>query len=123
MPQPSDQDPPAPGLVILLTTGSPEAALLALRYAATAAAMDIAVELHAVSSGAVHLLARDACSGALLMQLAQATEQGASVFVCPVALAESGHTAAALVDAVSSVRGAASLLGAGFAPGARFMSF
>jgi predicted peroxiredoxin len=118
-----DQDLPAPGLVIVLSTGSPEAAQLGFRYGATAAAMDIAVEVHAVSAGAVRLLLRDVCGAALVAQIRQATEQGASVFVCPVALAESGHRIEELVDAVSGVRGAASLIGAGFAAGARFMSF
>ena len=67
-PPPATQpaDPPetsAPRLVILWGSSALDAASageLAFRYAATAAAMDLAVELHAVSAGAVQQLAKGA---------------------------------------------------------------
>jgi predicted peroxiredoxin len=126
MPQPSHNDSPAPGLVIILNTGSPEspeAAVLAFRYAATAAAMDVAVEVHAISAGTVRLLGRGAAGDALLAHIRQAIEHGASLYVCPLALAEQSMRAEDLIDEVSGVRGAASLIAAGFTPGARFITF
>lgn len=126
MTEPNPDDSVAARLVIILGSASleaPHAATLALRYAATAAAMDVAVEMHAVSAGAVRMFGRGAVGESLLAQIRQATELGASLFVCPAALAEQGMRAEDLIDEVSGVRGAASLLGAGFAPGARFISF
>jgi predicted peroxiredoxin len=120
---PADSADTAASLVIVLSSGSAEAASLALRYAATAAAMDVGVELHAVSSGAAACLAAAHITPALLSQAQQAHEMGARLYVCPLALAELGWGAQALIAEVSGVRGAASLLGAGLAPGARFMSF
>ena len=126
MSPPPPDDPPPPCLVIILSSVSPDAAqaaLLAFRYAATAAAMDLAVEVHAVSGCTVRLLARSGAGDALRAQVRQATEHGASLYVCPLALAELNLRAEDLIDDVCGVRGAASLLGAGFAPGARFISF
>jgi predicted peroxiredoxin len=126
MAQPSLQEPSTSSLVIVLSSTAPQvsqAAALALRYAATAAAMDVAVELHAVSADAVQLFGKDQASGALLAHVRAATEQGASLYVCPLALAEHKLRAEDLIDEVSGVRGAASLIAAAFVPGARFLSF
>lgn len=98
------------------------AALVPLRYASTAAAMDVAVELHFVSA-CVAMLRRGAASAELLAQLRQAVELGVEIFVCPVALAQQGLQAEVLIDEVAGVRGAPSLLAAGMAPDARFMVF
>ncbi len=126
-PQPSDPpEPAAPRLVILWGSSALDAASageLAFRYAATAAAMDIAVELHAVSAGAVQHLAEGATGQALRDRIRQATEAGACVYVCPAALAGQGLVMQDLIEQVSGVRGAASLLAAGLAPGARFLNF
>lgn len=97
--------------------------MLALRYAATAAAMDVGVELHAISAGAAAWFVRGAAPQALLLQIRQAAEFGAQIFVCPVALADQALRPEDLIDEVSGVRGAASLLAAGLARGARFLSF
>lgn len=121
MTESSRDDSPASRLVIVLS--SADAATIAFRYAATAAAMDVVVEMHAVSGGAARLLGRGAASDDLLARIRQAIELGASLFVCPLALAEQGMQAHDLIDEVTGVRGAASLLGAGFAPGARFLGF
>lgn len=121
MAEPSSDALPAPRLVIVLS--SADAAMHALRYAVTAAAMDVAVEMHAISGDAVRAFAREAASDQLLAQVRQATELSVSLFVCPVALADQGMRAEDLIGEVSGVRGAASLLGAGFAPGARLLSF
>ena len=112
-------------LVILLnhvSIDSPELASIPFRYAATAAAMDLAVEVHAVSRS-VSLFRRNADAPALLAQIQQAVELGVEIFVCPVALAELGLRLEDLIKEVSGVRGAASLLAAGFVPGARFLVF
>jgi predicted peroxiredoxin len=112
-------------LVILLERAvTVEAAQSALRYASTAAAMDMAVEVHAVGA-AVALLRRDvqAVDAAWQAALAQALELGVAVYACPQALAAQGMTEADLMAGVSGVRGAASLLAAGMAPGGRFMVF
>ena len=122
MAEPNPYDSPASRVVIVLSTASlqaPDAAVLAFRYAATAAAMDVAVEVHAVSGAAVRLFGRGAASDGLLAQIRQATDLGASLFVCPAALADQGLRAEDMIDEVSGVRGAASLLTAGLAPGAR----
>lgn len=112
-------------LVILLNTVSldvPDLAQIPFRYASTAAAMDFAVEIHAVSHS-VTLFRRGAKLAGLDGQIKQAFELGVDMFVCPVALAQAGMTELDLVPEVSGVRGAASLLVAGFAPGSRFMVF
>ena len=112
-------------LVILLNAVSmdvPALAQIPFRYASTAAAMDLAVEIHAVSHS-VTLFRRGANLAGVDGQIKQAFELGVEIFVCPVALAEAGMTELDLVPEVSGVRGAASLLVAGFAPGARFMVF
>lgn len=85
--------------------------------------MDIVVELHAISAGAAAWFGRDGASPALLLQIRQAVEFGADIFVCPVALSDRGLRAEELFEEVSGVRGAASLLAAGLAPGARFLNF
>ena len=126
MNEPISGDSPTSRLVIVLSTASldaPDAAVLALRYAATAAALDVAVELHAVSGGAVRLFGRGAASAGLLAQIRQASKLGVNVFVCPAALADQGMRAEDLIDEVSGVRGAASLLSAGLVHAARFLSF
>ena len=109
-------------LVIVLNDAANATLAIALRYASTAAAMDVAVELHAVS-GAVMLLREGALDAALLAQLQQATALGVAVYACPAALADHGLAADQLIADVAGVRGAASLLAAGLAPGARFMVF
>ena len=112
-------------LVILLNTVSidvPDLAQIPFRYASTAAAMDMVVEIHAVSQS-VTLFRRDAELTGLDGQIKQAFELGVEMYVCPVALAQAGMTELDLVPEVSGVRGAASLLVAGFAPGSRFMVF
>ena len=126
MAQPPAEEPPTASLVIVLSSTAPQvsqAAVLALRYAATAAAMDVAVELHAVSADAAQLFGKGQASNALLAHMRAATEQGASLYVCPLALAEHKLRAEDLIDEVSGVRGAASLIAAAFMPGARFLSF
>jgi predicted peroxiredoxin len=111
-------------LVILLERAvTVEAAQSALRYASTAAAMDVAVEVHAVGAS-VALLHRDAAAGGdWLAALAQALELGVEVYACPQALAGQGMRVEDLMDGVSGIRGAASLLAAGLAPGGRVMVF
>jgi predicted peroxiredoxin len=111
-----------PCLVIVLNAASPATLAVALRYAVTAAAMDMAVELHAVGS-AVAMLRHDALDAAALAQLRQATALGAFLYACPAALADHGVAAGQLIADVAGVRGAASLLAGGFAPGARFLVF
>lgn len=113
-----------PRLVILLDRAvTAEAAQSALRYASTAAAMDVAVEVHAVSAS-VSLLHRDAPDEAgWRAALAQALELGVELYACPQALAGQGMQAEDLLDGVAGIRGAPSLLAAGLAPGGRFMVF
>ena len=112
----------ASSLVIVLNNAAAATLAIALRYASTAAAMDVAVELHAVS-GAVTLLRVGALDAALLAQLQQATALGVAVYACPAALSDHALVADQLITDVAGVRGAASLLAAGLAPGARFMVF
>jgi predicted peroxiredoxin len=125
MPEPSPSTAPTPRLVIVLNNASieaPESMSIALRYATTAAAMDVAVEMHAVSRS-VAVFRRDAADAALLAQIRQAVALGVELFVCPVALSGQGLRADELIEEVAGVRGAASLLVAGLEPGARFMVF
>jgi predicted peroxiredoxin len=112
------------------TTGGPLARLVIavdgetttpLRYAATAAAMDVAVELHAIGTS-VRLFARSAAPETLA-QVRQAHEFGVELYVCPVALAASGLRAEDLIDEVRGQRGAAALLGAALETNARFVAF
>jgi predicted peroxiredoxin len=112
-------------LVILINDSSIEATesmTVALRYARTAAAMDVAVEMHVVSRS-VSVFRRGATSPALLAQIRQAATFGVELFVCPLALTEQGLSSDDLIEEVTGVRGAASLLAAGLEPGARFMVF
>lgn len=120
---PTVDAPPTTLLVIVLAGASAEAVHLAMRYAATAAAMDVVVELHAISAGAAAWFGRDKAAPGLLLQIRQAVEFGADIFVCPVALSDRGLRTEELIEEVSGVRGAASLLAAGLAPGARFLNF
>jgi predicted peroxiredoxin len=116
----------SPARLVILLNGvgraASQSALIPLRYAATAAAMDVAVEMHAVSSS-VALFRRGAAEPELLTRIRQAVELGVEIFVCPLALVEQEMTIDDLIDEVAGVRGAASLLVAGLAPGARFMVF
>ena len=113
-----------PARLVILLNGSaaPDSALIPLRYAATAAAMDVAVEMHAIN-GSVALLRRGAAGPELLARIRQAVELGVEIFVCPLALVEQGIAIDDVIDEVAGVRGAASLLVAGLEPGARFMAF
>ncbi len=127
MTSPNPPSEPATQLVVVLSNASADdaqgAALLALRYAATAAAMDVATQVHIVSGAAVRLFERAGVSAPLAAQAQQAREHGVEIFACPMALAEQGLRADELIGAVCGVRGAASLLGSGFTSGARFLSF
>lgn len=107
---------------MVLNDASTATLSIALRYAVTAAAMDVAVEMHAVS-GSAALLRHGALDAALLAQVRQATDLGVALYACPAALADHGLAADQLIADVAGVRGAASLLAAGFAPAARFMVF
>ena len=112
-------------LVIVLNSvraDTPELGLIPLRYAVTAAAMDVAVEIHAVSES-VRLFRRQQEAPDWLAQVRQAVDLGVEIFVCPVALAEQALGMEDLIDEVSGMRGAASLVVAGLVPGARFMVF
>lgn len=112
-------------LVILLNNvsmESSESAFIPLRYALTAAAMDVAVEMHAVSQS-VALFRRGADLPAFLAQVRQAVELGVEIFVCPVAMAEQGLSTKDLIEEVAGVRGAASLVAAGLGSRARFLVF
>lgn len=125
MPEPLPSGAPLPRLVILLSSGSfdaPQSLALALRYATTAAAMDVAVEMHAVNQS-VLLLRNGAADPALLAQIRQAVALGVEIVACPVALTEHGLKSEDLIGELAGVRGAASLLVAGLAPGARFLVF
>ena len=119
----SSDPPPNTTLLVVLSSDSAEAARLALRYAATAAAMDVPVEMHVVSAGAVRWLAHGAASAALLTQIRQARDLGMGLFACPAALAEQGLSTEQLIPEVEGVRGAASLVSAAMAPNARILSF
>ena len=122
----STQSQQAPARLVVVISGlaahAQQQVALGLRYAATAAALDVAVELHAVGP-AVALLRRGAAGEPLLASVRQAAELGVQIFVCPQALAEQELRPEDLIAEVSGVRGAASLLDAGLASGARFLSF
>jgi predicted peroxiredoxin len=111
-----------PRLVIMLNDAASASVTTALRYAITAAAMDIPAEVHAVS-GSVTLLREGAVDAAMLALIQQATALGVTVFACPAAMANHHLSVSQLIAEVAGVRGAASLLAAGLAPGARFMVF
>lgn len=113
-----------PRLVILLErVASAADAAAALRYAATAAAMDVAVEVHAVSAASVALLRRDHGDLAWQTAIAELLDLEVQLYACPHALAARGMQPEDLHDGVAGIRGAASLLAAGLAPGGRFMVF
>ncbi|MDN4036529.1 DsrE family protein [Massilia sp. YIM B02443] len=109
-------------LIVVVNDVDDEGAAVPLRYAATAAALDVEVELHCVGAS-VAWLRQSAAGPALLGQLRDALEAGARIYACPQALAANGVSADALAPEVAGIRGAAALLAAGFAPGARFMNF
>ena len=128
-------------LVVVLASGSPaepKPALLAFRYAATAAAMDIEVEIHTVGAS-VSLLRRDATyehrevgqqtinpamsSRDFLSQVREMKALDIEIYACSAALAEAGLGVSDLIPEVSGVRGAAALLVAGMAPDARMLTF
>ena len=112
--------------------------MLAFRYAATAAAMDIEVEIHAVGPS-VGLLRRDTSPQAtevaaptanpamssrdFVSQIREMKALDIELYVCSAALAEASLSLSDLIPEVSGVRGAASLLVAGLAPDARLLTF
>lgn len=109
-------------LVIVVNDVDARGAGVPLRYAATAAAMDVAVEVHCVGASAAWLR-EGAADAALLALIRQAAEQGAQLYACPQALAACGVAQDTLIAEVDGLRGAASLLAAGLADDARFMNF
>jgi predicted peroxiredoxin len=119
----SSSSPAGKRLLIVLAGTSIDAAQLALRYAATASAMDLDVELHAVSAGAVGWLAKDRAPPQLLARIRQAVQHGVELFVCPAAAAEDGLAADQLIPEVEGVRGAASLLEAAMQPTTKVITF
>ena len=115
-----------------------EAAGLALRYAETAAALDFLVEIHVVGKSISLFSKRSRDSrvsnqrhhehtqGKLLnpaQRLRRANELGVKLYVCSAAMAEANIAPEDLIEEVSGVRGAASLLSAGMAPNARLLCF
>lgn len=130
---------PAKRLVVLLANGSRDAPAPvehALRYAMTAAALDLSVELHVVGASVALLrrplpsaepsaepTAADRVHADLQARMREFGAQGGQLYACSAALAEAGLTPADLIDAVSGVRGAAALLAAGMAADARLLSF
>ena len=128
-------------LVVVLASGSPTEpgpAMLAFRYAATAAAMDIEVEIHAVGAS-VGLLRRDVTREAsasavqalnpamssrdFVSQISDLKSLDVELYVCSAALVEASLNLSDLIPEVSGVRGAAALLVAGLAPDARLLTF
>ena len=109
-------------LVVVVADVDGEGAAVPLRYAATAAPLDADVELHCVGASVAWLRA-GAAAPDLLARLREAIDAGARIYACPQALALHGVAAADLAPEVAGIRGAAALLAAGFAPGARFMNF
>ncbi len=124
-------------LVVLLAGGSiaePGPALLAFRYAATAAALDLAVELHIVgravewlrkpvAPGGASPAAADASIDGLRSQIRELKAHGVELYACSAALAGAGMATTDLIDEVDGVRGAAALLAAGLGADARLLSF
>ena len=112
--------------------------MLAFRYAATAAAMDIEVEIHAVGAS-VGLLRRDTSPEAtevaaptvnpamssrdFVSQVREMKSMDIELYVCSAALAEANLSLSDLIPEVTGVRGAAALLVAGLAPDARLLTF
>lgn len=124
----------APTLVIVLANGSStesQAADLAFRYAETAAAMDFSVEIHVVGKAVSLFQKSDERSrsvegepaSSMIERLQRANELGVKLYVCSAALADAQLAPSDLIDEVSGVRGAASLLAAGMSPQARLLSF
>jgi predicted peroxiredoxin len=125
MPDAPASAPSVPRLVILLNsaaTDAPDRLFIPFRYASTAAAMDLAVEMHLVNRSLAQFR-RGGTTPELLALVRQAVELGVEIFACPLALKEQNMGIDDLIAEVSGVRGAASLLAAGFEPGARFLVF
>jgi len=130
----SEEKPRSLSVVVVLSCVSPErpaSSAVPFRYAVAAAAMDIAVEIHAVS-GSVMLLRQGvaeklfpegADAPTLLAQIRQAASLGVKIFACPAAMAQYGVDAEDLIEEVTGVRGAVSMMCAGLEPGARFLTF
>jgi predicted peroxiredoxin len=114
-------------LLIVLASGSDVAqkpAVLAFRYAATAAALDLSVELHVVGESIKLLQSSLASShGDFLKKIREMKAMGVLLFACSAAIAEAGFTVADLVPEVDGVRGAAAILAAGMADDTRLLSF
>jgi peroxiredoxin family protein len=141
-------------LLVILASGSAlekRPANLAFRYASTAAALDLSVEIHMVGES-VKLLqnsptvparvanpakvdpphnATSATSSDpigfserdFLSQIRDMKAMEVKLFACSAALAEAGLTVADLIPEVDGVRGAAALLVAGLADDTRLMTF
>jgi predicted peroxiredoxin len=124
MASPEMSAPATPRLVILLERAVTVAQVQsALRYASTAAAMDVAVEVHAVGASVALLHRNTVADAGWRAALDQALELGVELYACPQALAGQVMRAEDLISGVCGIRGAASLLAAGLAPGGRFMVF
>jgi len=131
----SSEDKPSSLRVVIVLSGvsaaRPEASAVAFRYAVAAAAMDIEVEMHAVTASVVllrrgvaeKLLPDGPDAPTLLAQIQQAASLGVKIFACPAAMAQYGVGAEDLIDEVAEIRGAASMMYAGLQPGARFLTF
>jgi uncharacterized protein len=140
-------------LLVVLAGGSQlvrKPASLAFRYAATAAALDLSVEIHVVGES-VALLRRSLVGPDKLVGTAQVDAVGdltgiaqgggafsdrdfisqiremkameVKLFACSAALADAGLSVADLIPEVDGVRGAAALLAAGMADDTRLLSF
>jgi predicted peroxiredoxin len=114
-------------LLVVLASGSDlerNPANLAFRYAATAAAMDVSVELHIVGESVTLLQhSKVYSSEGIIEKIREMKSLGVRVFVCSAAITEAGITLADMVPEVDGVRGAASLLAAGMAGDTRMLSF
>lgn len=135
MPDRNNQGEPRPLKIVIVLScvspGRPDASAVAFRYAVAAAAMDIEVEIHAVSAS-VELLRRGvaekifpegADAPALFDQIRRAAGLGVKIFACPAAMAQYRVGEEDLVDEVAGIRGAASMISAGLESGARFLTF
>jgi predicted peroxiredoxin len=97
---------------------------LAFRYAATAAALDLSVELHVVGESVKLLQRKEAPGhGDFLDKIREMKALGVLLFVCSAAMADAQVSVAELVPEVDGVRGAAALLAAGMADDTRLLSF
>jgi predicted peroxiredoxin len=113
-------------IIVLLANGSQvetEPATMALRYASTAAALDLDVEIHVVGGSAKLLLKDSVDSGDLFSKIRVMKSLDVKLYVCSAALAEAALSLADLIPEVDGVRGAAALLVAGLAEDARILTF